>query len=466
MRGGGSQRRIMSTAVAGDFAFPHLSNRWSKCRWSGLAWTHGPAPPLPTTRSWRAPGACTPRWTRRRPPTRCCMTTRAEGGGPPRAVPGADRLHGLRCGCWPWPTTWPTTTAPAARPPGSPTRPGASHGAAVGAGRVADALEHRWHRVARRTAGRHREPRAGAGHHPGARRPAGRPRRRTSVDRAEAYLVEQAAAFDPRHLRILGRKVLEVVAPEVAEDHERRALEDEERRARRTTRLTFRRRGDGTTEIHARVSDAVAGRLRTYLEAFASPRRDRAGVRAGPDPADRRPSAAGGAAGARVLRPARGAAGQGSPPPRWLGHDPGRHHPARAAAPGGGRRRRRGRPRGTRATLRHRGAAAGLHGPDRARRPRRPCPAAAPRPGPAPLQRRPAPGDGGPRRHLPRRGVRHPRRLVRGAPPPRPWVRGGLTDLEDGVLLCSFHHHRAHDADYAADLHAGRLRFSRRARVG
>jgi hypothetical protein len=48
----------------------------------------------------------------------------------------------------------------------------------------------------------------------------------------------------------------------------------------------------------------------------------------------------------------------------------------------------------------------------------------------------------------------------------RTWGQGGLTDLEDGVLLCSFHHHRAHDPDYAAGLHAGRLRFSRRERVG
>jgi hypothetical protein len=48
----------------------------------------------------------------------------------------------------------------------------------------------------------------------------------------------------------------------------------------------------------------------------------------------------------------------------------------------------------------------------------------------------------------------------------RPWGHDGLTDLEDGVLLCSFHHHRAHDPDHAAALHAGRLRFSRQARVG
>jgi hypothetical protein len=26
-----------------------------------------------------------------------------------------------------------------------------------------------------------------------------------------------------------------------------------------------------------------------------------------------------------------------------------------------------------------------------------------------------------------------------------PWAQGGRTDLGDGKLLCSFHHHRAHD---------------------
>ena len=26
-----------------------------------------------------------------------------------------------------------------------------------------------------------------------------------------------------------------------------------------------------------------------------------------------------------------------------------------------------------------------------------------------------------------------------------PWAQGGRTDLADGTLLCSFHHHRAHD---------------------
>ena len=44
-----------------------------------------------------------------------------------------------------------------------------------------------------------------------------------------------------------------------------------------------------------------------------------------------------------------------------------------------------------------------------------------------------------------------------------PWSRGGKTDLRDGVLLCSWHHHRAHDARYdLRRLPNGDLRFRRR----
>ncbi len=99
---------------------------------------------------------------------------------------------------------------------------------------------------------------------------------------AEAHLVEQAAHFDPKRLRRLGRKVLEVVAPEVADEEELRLLEAEEARARRVASLTMRRRGDGTTDIHVRVADAVAGRLRTYLDAYTSPRRAHLDDQGGP----------------------------------------------------------------------------------------------------------------------------------------------------------------------------------------
>ena len=45
----------------------------------------------------------------------------------------------------------------------------------------------------------------------------------------------------------------------------------------------------------------------------------------------------------------------------------------------------------------------------------------------------------------------------------RLWAAGGPTDLANGILLCSHHHHRAHDTRYAADrLPNGDVRFVRR----
>jgi hypothetical protein len=89
---------------------------------------------------------------------------------------------------------------------------------------------------------------------------------------AEAHLVARAGDFGPRELRVLGRRVLEVVAPEVGEAHERRLLEAEERRAQERMRVTFRRRGDGITSILSELPDAVADRLLGYLHAYTSPR--------------------------------------------------------------------------------------------------------------------------------------------------------------------------------------------------
>jgi hypothetical protein len=45
----------------------------------------------------------------------------------------------------------------------------------------------------------------------------------------------------------------------------------------------------------------------------------------------------------------------------------------------------------------------------------------------------------------------------------KPWARGGKTDLADGALLCSFHHHRAHDHRYQTRRQpTGDLTFHRR----
>ena len=64
---------------------------------------------------------------------------------------------------------------------------------------------------------------------------------------AERHLVQRCADFGPRELRVLGRRILDVVAPDVAEKHKRRALAREEQRARRAMRVTTRPLGEGLT---------------------------------------------------------------------------------------------------------------------------------------------------------------------------------------------------------------------------
>ena len=92
-----------------------------------------------------------------------------------------------------------------------------------------------------------------------------------TVARAEAHLVAQASSFGPKELGRLGRHILAVVAPEIAEEVEARRLAELEANAADKTRLTMRRLGDGTTRISGRVPDAAACRLATYLEAFSNP---------------------------------------------------------------------------------------------------------------------------------------------------------------------------------------------------
>jgi hypothetical protein len=92
------------------------------------------------------------------------------------------------------------------------------------------------------------------------------------VDAVEEQLVVLARDWPPRELKVLGRKILEAIDPEAADLHEARKLADEERRAWLSTSLTVKRRGDGMTRIITDQPDAIANRLLTYLDAFTSPR--------------------------------------------------------------------------------------------------------------------------------------------------------------------------------------------------
>ena len=92
------------------------------------------------------------------------------------------------------------------------------------------------------------------------------------LGQAEQTLLGYAAEFGPRQLRILGRRILQVLAPDLFDEEERKRLEQEERRAHARTRLSLHRNGDGTTTLRATLPDAVALRLKNLLEAYTSPR--------------------------------------------------------------------------------------------------------------------------------------------------------------------------------------------------
>jgi hypothetical protein len=273
--------------------------------------------------------------------------------------------------------------------------------------------------------------------------------------KAEAHLVSEAAHFEPKRLRVLGRKVLEVVAPDEAEAHEQRLLEDEEALARRTTSLTMRRRGDGTTDVHIRISDAAAGRLLTYLEAYVAPRRDGRGV----EGTDTR----GNVAYSSKLGHAFCSLLESVPSERLPKHG--------------------GSATSVVVTIDHETlcsqlGAAGLNSGERisaGEAMRLACTASI-----LPLV---LDGDGQPL-HLGRArrlftsgqrtamAVRDQECRAHGCSIPAAWCEahhrtrwtdGGRTDIADGVLLCSWHHHRAHDPAYRTDLMPnGDLRFHRR----
>jgi hypothetical protein len=296
-----------------------------------------------------------------------------------------------------------------------------------------------------------------------------------TISRAEAHLVQQAADFGPKELGRIGRRILEVVAPEIAEAAEGARLAELEAHAAQRTRLTMRRLGDGTTRISSIVPDASATRFATHLESYANPRRTSAGA----DPAT--VDETGATAHDPVARLAY---------PKRMGEAfvalLAAVDPARLPLHGGD------------ATsvvvpipldaLRAELAAAGIIGAglvpgddltgDRisaAEARRLACSAKII---PAVLGGDGRPLDLGRSRRLfsaaqrMAMAVRDRTCRAEGCDIPAtwceahhldPWQHGGRTDLDAGVLLCSHHHHRVHDASYRAErMSNGDVRFNRR----
>ena len=107
------------------------------------------------------------------------------------------------------------------------------------------------------------------------------------VAQAEAFLLAQAAQLDAKALRVVGRRLLEVVAPDVADAHEAKLLDDEERAAQAACRFAMFDDGHGKAHGRFTIPSAQAGMLEKILLGFAAPQHQAATEGAG---AVRRPN--------------------------------------------------------------------------------------------------------------------------------------------------------------------------------
>ena len=106
---------------------------------------------------------------------------------------------------------------------------------------------------------------------------------------AQATLIERASDMTIDDLKVLANRVIELIDPDGADDILAKQLENQERRAHQNTIFTLSRVGDGTTRLSGRIPDAQATMLRTTLEALASPRRADNNERDGDPTGPRRP---------------------------------------------------------------------------------------------------------------------------------------------------------------------------------
>lgn len=275
--------------------------------------------------------------------------------------------------------------------------------------------------------------------------------------KAEEHLLDLARDYGPRELKVFGRRIWEVIDPDGVEEQERLALEAEELHARAATRLNLKRMGDGSTRISGRVPDSIAHRLSTLLEAHTSPRRDHltGGVRDAATGERLRADRLGGQAFCTVVEhadpdrlPRHGETATSVVVTidieKLLGdYGAGELLDGTGLSPGEVRRLACNAGilpavLGTNSEVLDLGQTARLFNP--------------------PQRKAMAIRD----RHCRAEGCTVPAAWCE-AHHLQPWSTGGHTDLADGTLLCSFHHHRVHESTYAHDrLPDGTIRFHRR----
>ena len=90
--------------------------------------------------------------------------------------------------------------------------------------------------------------------------------------KAEAHLVAEAAHHDAQGAAVLGKRLLEVIAPDQADAHEAKLLEREEAEAAQACRLTMT--DDGHGKMHGRFTlPTVHGAaLKKMLLALSAPK--------------------------------------------------------------------------------------------------------------------------------------------------------------------------------------------------
>jgi hypothetical protein len=94
---------------------------------------------------------------------------------------------------------------------------------------------------------------------------------------AEQALVGYAAQFEPGELRKLGRQILRHVAPDEAERAEKAALEREETRAHETRAFTLTSTADGRVRVTGWLDREAAAVVNAALDPLCSPRQAPAG---------------------------------------------------------------------------------------------------------------------------------------------------------------------------------------------
>ena len=122
----------------------------------------------------------------------------------------------------------------------------------------------------------------------GSRPPASSPSAPSNAQQAETHLVRMAEHHDAKALRILGGRIFEVIAPDLAEKFDGKALEAEEAEALRRTTLTMCEDDEGTCHGRFRIPALHGQMLTKMILAISSPSRstsDTASSRDRPRPA-------------------------------------------------------------------------------------------------------------------------------------------------------------------------------------